>query len=68
MSFDYETVNFVNKEDSIRNEEKLQKEEGSLKLITINKIKGEFDETGNDIFMKILIGPNKLKTNEIPNT
>ena len=49
----------------MRNEEKTHLEEGSLSLITIKTIKGDFKEGGNDVYMKILIGPNQIITKEI---
>lgn len=43
------------------------KDEGVLNLVSIHKIRGQFKEGGNDIYMKILIGPNKITTKEISN-
>ena len=40
LEFEYETLNLVSKEDSVKNADKEKKAESELTLITIDKIRG----------------------------
>jgi hypothetical protein len=52
----------VTKDESLKYEQKFKVDEGSLHSLKINNIKGRLPEAGNDIYIKILCGPNKIMT------
>lgn len=62
VTIQFETLNYVTKDESLKNEQKFKVDEGSLNSLKINNIKGRLPEAGNDIYIKILCGPNKIMT------
>ena len=62
LSFDFQTQNIVTKEESLKNQEEIAKNENSVKVVKIQKIKGKLTSSGEDIYFKINAGPNMFKT------
>lgn len=67
LSFDFETHNFVNKEESVKNEEAEKKKKNEMTLLKISHATGKFKFDGEDIYLKFVLGPNFFKTAFIDN-
>lgn len=65
LEFDYETLNFVNREESNKNEEKAKEEENFMHKITVDKIKGDLEKDGIDVYICMLVGAKYEKTSVI---
>ena len=64
LLFDYETVNIVTKQESVKNADKNKKAESELTVINIEDMQYQLSK-GGDIMFKIIVGSNSIKTNLI---
>ena len=64
LLFDYETVNIVTKQESVKNADKDKKAESELTVINIEDMQYQLSK-GGDIMFKIIVGNNSIKTNLI---
>lgn len=62
LELNYETQNFVSKEESAKTEEAAKKQSEELRQIRIESIKGNLNDKANDLYFKIVIGQNVMKT------
>ncbi len=62
LEVDFETVNLVSKEESVKNAEKEKKSEAELTAITVEKTKTELKSAGKDLYYQFVVGTNKVQT------
>lgn len=62
LELNFETQNFVTKEESAKSEEAAKKQSEELRQIRIESIKGNLNDKANDLYFKIVIGQNVIKT------
>lgn len=58
VQFDFETVNLVSKEESVKNTEKDKKSDSELTSIAIDKVKLDLQKGNKEVYLKLLIGSN----------
>ena len=65
VEVDFETVSFVNREESVKNAERDKKLEGELTGIHVASIEANLKEQGRDVYYKLLVGNNSIGTGVI---
>jgi hypothetical protein len=65
IEFDFETVNLVSKEESVKNGEREKKIDNELTSISIEKVKTELNDEDKNIYYNFIVGTNKIATEVI---
>lgn len=62
LEVDFESVNLVSKEESVKNAEKEKKLDAELTSISIEKSKTDLKFKGKDVYYQFICGTNKVQT------
>jgi hypothetical protein len=65
LELDFETVNLVSKEESVKNAEREKKAEAELTAITVERVRTELSSAGKDLYYHFVVGTNKVATDVV---